>query len=65
MNVRGPLGNAAQRDFLVAIYGAGKSPELLMTDAAASCATQPYVPFPELDSSYELQPAPGRGPGRT
>jgi hypothetical protein len=65
MKVQGPLGTSnRERDFLVAVYGEGKPPELLMTDAAAVCATQPHSPFPELDSGYELDPLVKRGGGR-
>lgn len=64
MNVKGPLGYASQRDFLVALNEGSKSPELIMTDATAVCATQPYVPFPELDGSYETNSGGKRGIGR-
>jgi hypothetical protein len=56
MRIIGPLGTSPDRDFLVALYGVSKPPELLITDAAAVCAAQTYVPFPELDGSYERDP---------
>jgi hypothetical protein len=57
MKINGPLGpSKADRDFLIALYGVSKPPELLVADAAAVCAAQPYVPFPELDGAYETDP---------
>jgi hypothetical protein len=57
MKVQGPLGTAnRERDFLVALHDEGKPPELQMTDAAAICAAQPHMPFPELDGGYEMDP---------
>ena len=35
-----------------------------VTDPAAVCATQAYVPFPELDASYERDPLLKRGTQR-
>ena len=40
------------RDYLVALYGADRRPELVMEDAAAACAAEPHVPFPELEGGY-------------
>jgi hypothetical protein len=37
---------------------------LLITDAVAVCAAQTYVPFPELDGSYERDPLLKRGTQR-
>jgi hypothetical protein len=63
MKVQGPLGNRPdERDFLVALHAAG--PELLMTDAAAACATQPHTPFPELEGGYQTDHLLKRGGGR-
>ena len=63
MSAIGPLGRPTLREFLVALPGGGKPPELLMTEATASCAGQTYAPFPELEGKYEL-PAEKRRPGR-
>ena len=49
MIIKGPVGaKPAERQYLVGIYGVAKPPELLPEDAAAICAGQPYVPFPEM-----------------
>jgi hypothetical protein len=64
MSATGPLGRPALREFLVALPGGGNPPELLMTEAAASCAGQAYAPFPELEGKYEL-PVEIKHPGRS
>jgi hypothetical protein len=58
LDTRGAFGaNTGERDYLVALYGADRRPELVMEDAAAACAAQPHVPFPELEGGYlRLQP---------
>ena len=65
MSALGPLGRPTQRDFLVALPGGGNPPQLLMTEATASCASETYAPFPELDGKYELPAEKRRGLGRT
>ena len=53
LDTRGPLGSmTGVRDYLVALYGADRRPELIMEDAAAACAAEPHVPFPELEGGY-------------
>ena len=58
LDTKGPLGSmTGERDYLVALYGADRRPELVMEDAAAACAAEPHVPFPELEGGYvSLQP---------
>jgi len=58
LDTKGALGrNTGVRDYLVALYGADRGPELVMEDAAAACAAEPHVPFPELEGGYlSLQP---------
>ena len=53
LDTKGPLGSmTGGRDYLVALYGADRRPELVMEDAAAACAAEPHVPFPELEGGY-------------
>ena len=53
LDTKGPLGSmTGERDYLVALYGADRRPELVMEDAAAACAAEPHVPFPELEGGY-------------
>ena len=53
LDTKGPLGSyTGVRDYLVALYGADRRPELVMEDAAATCAAEPHVPFPELEGGY-------------
>lgn len=53
LDTKGAFGvYTGERDYLVAIYGGSRPPELVMEDAALSCAAQPRVPFPELEGSY-------------
>jgi hypothetical protein len=53
LDTKGPLGTyTGGRDFLVALYGADRRPELVMEDAAATCAAEPHEPFPELEGGY-------------
>jgi hypothetical protein len=53
LDTKGVLGTyTGARDYLVALYGADRRPELVMEDAAASCAAEPHVPFPELEGGY-------------
>ena len=53
LNRKGPLGSyTGERDYLVALYGADRRPELVMEDTAAACAAEPHVPFPELEGGY-------------
>ena len=53
LDTKGALGsNTGLRDYLVALYGADRRPELVMEDAAAACAAEPHVPFPELEGGY-------------
>jgi len=40
------------RDYLVALYGADRRPELVMEDVTAACAAEPHEPFPELEGGY-------------
>jgi hypothetical protein len=58
LDTKGAFGTyTGERDYLVALYGADRRPELVMEDAAAACAAQPHVPFPELEGGYlRLQP---------
>lgn len=65
MTIKGPLGDTAgERDFVVALYGVAKPPELLIEDAAKACAGQPYVPFPELEGGYQTDQLMKRGADR-
>lgn len=53
LDTKGAFGsNTGVRDYLVALYGADRRPELVMEDAAAACAAEPHVPFPELEGGY-------------
>jgi len=53
LDTKGAFGsNTGERDYLVALYGADRRPELVMEDAAAACAAEPHVPFPELEGGY-------------
>jgi len=53
LDTKGPLGSyTGERDYLVALYGADRRPELVMEDTAAACAAEPHVPFPELEGGY-------------
>jgi len=53
LDTKGSLGSmTGARDYLVALYGADRRPELVMEDAAAACAGEPRVPFPELEGGY-------------
>jgi hypothetical protein len=53
LDTKGPLGTyTGGRDYLVALYGADRRPELVMEDAAATCAAEPHEPFPELEGGY-------------
>ena len=53
LDTKGPLGTyTGGRDYLVALYGADRRPELVMEDAAATCAAEPHDPFPELEGGY-------------
>jgi hypothetical protein len=53
LDTRGSLGSmTGARDYLVALYGADRRPELVMEDATAACAAAPHVPFPELEGGY-------------
>lgn len=53
INIKGAFGAyTGPRDYLVALYGADKRPELVMEDAAVACAAEPHVPFPELEGGY-------------
>jgi hypothetical protein len=53
LDTKGVLGTyTGERDYLVALYGADRRPELVMEDAAAACAAEPHVPFPELEGGY-------------
>ena len=47
LDIKGSLGKyTGERDYVVAIYGVAKRPELLMEDAGF-CAALPHEPFPE------------------
>ena len=48
------------RDYLVALYGADRRPELVMEDVAAACAAEPHVPFPELEGGYVSLKSPSK-----
>ena len=53
LDTKGAFGSyTGVRDYLVALYGADRRPELVMEDAAAACAAEPHVPFPELEGGY-------------
>jgi hypothetical protein len=53
LDTKGAFGTyTGARDYLVALYGADRRPELVMEDAAAACAAEPHVPFPELEGGY-------------
>ena len=53
LDTKGPLGTyTGGRDYLVALYDAARRPELVMEDAAATCASEPHEPFPELEGGY-------------
>ena len=53
LDTKGAFGQfTGVRDYLVALYGADRRPELVMEDAAAACAAEPHVPFPELEGGY-------------
>jgi len=53
LDTKGAFGSyTGARDYLVALYGADRRPELVMEDAAAACAAEPHVPFPELEGGY-------------
>jgi hypothetical protein len=53
LDTKGAFGHVTGvRDYLVALYGADRRPELVMEDAAAACAAEPHVPFPELEGGY-------------
>jgi hypothetical protein len=53
LNTKGAFGSlTGERDYLIALYGADRRPELVMEDAAATCAAEPHVPFPELEGGY-------------
>jgi hypothetical protein len=53
LDTKGAFGTyTGERDYLVALYGADRRPELVMEDAAAACAAEPHVPFPELEGGY-------------
>src|SRR5947208_1204428 len=65
MNIKGQLGtDTGQRDYLIGLYGVGKPPGLLTEDAAAACAAQPHVPFPELEAGYQTDEIKKRGDDR-
>jgi hypothetical protein len=52
LDIKGSLGTyTGERDYLVALYGVVKRPELIMEDAS-SCAALPHEPFPELEGGY-------------
>ena len=56
LDSKGAFGSyTGVRDYLVALYGADRRPELVMEDAAAACAAEPHVPFPELEGGYVSQ----------
>ena len=64
MSIKGPIGTKpGERDYLVGLYGVAKPPELLPEDAAATCAGQPRVPFPELEGGYQTDEIKPRGKG--
>ena len=53
LDTKGAFGRyTGARDYLVALYGADRRPELVTDDAAAVCAAEPHVPFPELEGGY-------------
>jgi hypothetical protein len=53
LDTKGAFGSyTGERDYLVALYGADRRPELVMEDVAAACAAEPHVPFPELEGGY-------------
>ncbi len=53
LDTKGPLGTyTGGRDYLVALYGADRRPELVMEDVTAACAAEPHEPFPELEGGY-------------
>jgi len=53
LDTKGAFGHVTGvRDYLVALYGADRRPELVMEDAATACAAEPHVPFPELEGGY-------------
>jgi hypothetical protein len=53
LDTKGPLGTyTGGRDYLVALYGADRRPELVMEDVAAACAAEPHEPFPELEGGF-------------
>jgi len=53
LDTKGAFGSfTGERDYLIALYGADRRPELVMEDAAAACAAEPHVPFPELEGGY-------------
>ena len=53
LDTKGAFGQfTGVRDYLVALYGADRRPELVMEDAATACAAEPHVPFPELEGGY-------------
>ena len=52
LDIKGSLGTyTGERDYVVALYGVAKRPELLMEDPGF-CATLPHEPFPELEGGY-------------
>jgi hypothetical protein len=53
LDTKGAFGSfTGERNYLIALYGADRRPELVMEDAAAACAAEPHVPFPELEGGY-------------
>jgi hypothetical protein len=52
LDIKGSLGAyTGERDYVVALYGVAKRPELLMEDSSF-CAALPHEPFPELEGGY-------------
>ena len=52
LDIKGTLGSyTGERDYLVALYGVARRPELLVEDTS-SCTALPHEPFPELEGGY-------------
>jgi hypothetical protein len=65
LDTKGSFGAyTGERDYVVALYGVAKPPELLMEDAALTCAAQPHVLFPELEGSYMQKDEGKSKPGK-
>jgi hypothetical protein len=63
LDIKGSLGKyTGERDYVVAIYGVAKRPELLMEDAGF-CAALPHELYPELEGGYTVPDPKGKAEG--